>query len=156
MHFCGYRQSWGIRHSKRGFEEGLQEVMEPIFSALVFEKDYEPAKLEDVAYSFLLGALSAGFFEGGSVVSGDINTIRQGMQFHELGNDVVEAMINEGLQSAKDTASYRVAFALKAKLDAGQRISDYELGRLYGENVKAIEQENEIYDIGVEDNLTKI
>lgn len=46
-----------------GTEEGLQELLEPAFRTLIFDEEYD-ANFEDAAYSFLLGALSAGVVEG--------------------------------------------------------------------------------------------
>ena len=51
-----------------GTEEGLQELLEPAFAAIVFDEEYE-ANFEDAAYAFLLGALSAGIIEGPAAVA---------------------------------------------------------------------------------------
>ncbi|MFR5888530.1 MAG: LPD23 domain-containing protein [Oscillospiraceae bacterium] len=50
-----------------GTEEGLQELLEPAFAAIVFDEEYE-ANFEDAAYAFLLGALSAGIIEGPAAI----------------------------------------------------------------------------------------
>lgn len=133
--------NWGYSMFKEGMEEGLQEVLEPVFSSLIFNEEYDPAAMEEVAYSFLLGAMSAGLLEGGDVVRTDANTRGTGAQFREMGDDVVQSVIDTGLESGKNTASYKIAMELQAKLDAGQTITDYELGRLYGENVQTVAAE---------------
>lgn len=51
-----------------GTEEGLQELLEPAFAAIIFDEEYE-ANFEDAAYAFLLGALSAGIIEGPAAVA---------------------------------------------------------------------------------------
>lgn len=51
-----------------GTEEGLQELLEPAFAAIIFDEDYE-ANFEDAAYAFLLGALSAGIIEGPATIA---------------------------------------------------------------------------------------
>lgn len=51
-----------------GTEEGLQELLEPAFAAVIFDEEYE-ADFEDAAYAFLLGALSAGIIEGPAAVA---------------------------------------------------------------------------------------
>lgn len=51
-----------------GTEEGLQELLEPAFAAIIFDEDYE-ANFEDAAYAFLLGALSAGIKEGPAAIA---------------------------------------------------------------------------------------
>lgn len=50
-----------------GTEEGLQELLEPAFAAIIFDEEYE-ANFEDAAYAFLLGALSAGIIEGPAAI----------------------------------------------------------------------------------------
>ena len=50
-----------------GTEEGLQELLEPAFAAIIFGEEYE-ANFEDAAYAFLLGALSAGIIEGPAAI----------------------------------------------------------------------------------------
>lgn len=51
-----------------GTEEGLQELLEPAFAAIIFNEEYE-ADFEDAAYAFLLGALSAGIIEGPAAIA---------------------------------------------------------------------------------------
>lgn len=51
-----------------GAEEGLQELLEPAFAAIIFDEEYE-ADFEDAAYAFLLGALSAGIIEGPAAIA---------------------------------------------------------------------------------------
>lgn len=51
-----------------GLEEGLQEVLTPWFQNLVFQTD-EDVNWSEVAYSSLLGALTAGFMDGPQTVS---------------------------------------------------------------------------------------
>ena len=53
----------GANMAFEGLEEGLQEVLEPAFATLLTGEKYE-VNFGDVAYSFLLGALSAGILEG--------------------------------------------------------------------------------------------
>ena len=52
----------------QGTEEGLQELLEPAFAAIIFDEEYE-ADFEDAAYAFLLGALSAGIIEGPAAIA---------------------------------------------------------------------------------------
>lgn len=132
---------WGISMLSEGFEEGLQEVLEPVVFSLVFSEKYTPATLEEVAYSFMLGAMSAGLLEGSEIAQTELNTQSSGAQFHAMGDDVVQSIIDTGLESDQNTASYKVARELQAKRDAGKTITDYELGRLYGENVQTVAAE---------------
>ena len=59
-----------------GTEEGLQELLEPAFRTLVFDEEYN-ADFEDVAYSFLLGALSAGIIDAPGALREGIQQRRQ-------------------------------------------------------------------------------
>lgn len=59
-----------------GTEEGLQELLEPAFRTLVFDEEYN-ADFGDVAYSFLLGALSAGIIDAPGAVRESIQQRRQ-------------------------------------------------------------------------------
>lgn len=89
------------------------------------------------------GALmGAGFGGISSAVSG-VNTRRNGAALRASGDDAVQAIIDTGLESAEGTVSRRVAEQLKEKLEKGEKLSDYQLGRLYGENVKAIAKEKD-------------
>ena len=56
------------RMVSEGAEEGIQELLEPAFRTILFDEEYE-ADFEDAAYSFLLGALSAGVLEGPGAVA---------------------------------------------------------------------------------------
>lgn len=58
-----------------GLEEGLQEVLTPWFQNLVFQTD-EDVNWSEVAYSSLLGALTAGFMEGPQTVSDAVSFSR--------------------------------------------------------------------------------
>lgn len=44
---------------------------------------------------------------------------RTGAEFQAMGDDVVQATIQEGLASAPSTQSYKLAVQLQQKLDAG-------------------------------------
>lgn len=59
-----------------GTEEGIQELLEPAFRTLIFDEEYD-ANFSDAAYSFLLGALSAGVIEGPGAVRESIQSRRQ-------------------------------------------------------------------------------
>ena len=59
-----------------------------------------------------------------------------------MGDDVVQATIQEGLASDPSTQSYKLAAQLQQKLDAGQTLTNAEIGRLYQANVQAIDAED--------------
>lgn len=70
-----------------------------------------------------------------------------GATFQEMGDDVVLATIQEGLASDPSTRSYQLAQQLQQKLDAGETVTNAELGRLYQANVRAIDAEENSDDL---------
>lgn len=63
----------GIRMAGEGTEEYLQEILEPALRNLIFDENNEIKLVsEDAAYSFLLGALTAGLFESPGAVRGQL------------------------------------------------------------------------------------
>lgn len=59
-----------------GTEEGIQELLEPAFRTLIFDEEYD-ANFSDAAYSFLLGAFSAGIIERPGAARESIQRRRQ-------------------------------------------------------------------------------
>ena len=70
-----------------------------------------------------------------------------GATFQEMGDDVVLATIQEGFASDPSTRSYQLAQQLQQKLDAGETITNAELGHLYQANVQAIDAEESSDDL---------
>ena len=60
---------WGTRIGSEALEEGIQEILTPMFSNLLLNTD-EKVDWSQVAYSALLGGLSAGVLEVGDAYSG--------------------------------------------------------------------------------------
>lgn len=56
--------------ASEGLEEGLQEALAPVVEAIITKEDLEPAAAEDIMYSALLGALTAGVIEAPGLVTG--------------------------------------------------------------------------------------
>lgn len=66
---------------------------------------------------------------------------RAGEQFQQMGDDVVAAIIEEGLESDPSTRSYQLAQEIQNKQTQGQPVTAQELGELYQENVRTVAQE---------------
>lgn len=64
-----------------------------------------------------------------------------GEQFQQMGDDVVAAIIEEGLASDPSTRSYQLAQQIQDKQAKGQQVTARELGELYQENVRTVAQE---------------
>ena len=127
----------GAAAFSEGAEEALQEILEPMIATLTLSDKYEAAEIEDVLYSFLLGAVSGGLLEGGTVIAEDIHTSKLGMQASAESADMLTKMMEWGLQSEPDSAQYQVAVQLRNMLDKGQQLSSYQVGRLYAEMLEA-------------------
>lgn len=100
---------------------------------------------ENMGLDFLGGAVSGGVMSGaGIAINAGLNEYgarRTGAEFQAMGDDVVQATIQEGLASDPGTQSYKLAVQLQQKLDAGQTLTNAEIGRLYQANVQAIDAE---------------
>lgn len=101
---------------------------------------------ENMGLDFLGGAVSGGVMSGvGIATNAGLNEYgarRTGAEFQAMGDDVVQATIQEGLASDPGTKSYKLAVQLQQKLDAGQTLTNAEIGRLYQANVQAIDAED--------------
>lgn len=101
---------------------------------------------ENMGLDFLGGAVSGGVMSGaGIAINAGLNEYgarRTGAEFQAMGDDVVQAAIQEGLASDPSTQSYKLAVQLQQKLDAGQTLTNAEIGRLYQANVQAIDAED--------------
>ncbi len=56
--------NFGAEIISEGFEEALQEILDPIFKNLAFDENYNKVDWEQVGYSAFLGSLSAGLMNG--------------------------------------------------------------------------------------------
>ena len=71
-----------------GVEEYLQEILEPAFRNLCFGEDNELRLFTpDAAYSFLMGALTAGIMEGPSTVKNGLSASQRGKNVVTAGKD---------------------------------------------------------------------
>lgn len=67
-------------------------------------------------------------------------TLDTGAELKNLG--VTQSVVDTGLESDTSTAARKYAERMQAKQDEGKPLSDWNVGRQYQKNVKAIEQEN--------------
>ena len=116
-----------------GLEEMIQEVLDPIFKMAVTGEDFEGINLEDVLYSGLLGALSAGVLEGVPTIGGTAIQSAKAKKIYGV-NDGVD-LVYESLAIDPDNAH---AQKMKHRLDDGKNISGYQLNRLVESNESAL------------------
>lgn len=154
----------GGKMASEAFEEGAQTVLESAFKALATGEDFEMPEWEDVFYSALLGALSAGTLEGvptiagtainshsASVANGKLSLMEAGKIFlktHDL--NAVKTAFQEGKKAyAENSAAYvnealeidpenAHAQRMQARLDDGKSVSGYQLNRLVEANEQAL------------------
>ena len=106
-----------------------------------------PEVLERLGETALSSTLTFGMMD---VPGAALNVVGNKANVNRLGNIGseykvdAEAVIAEGLELPKNTEAYKTATELKAKVDAGQTISDAELGRAVVANEMAIQQTPEI------------
>ena len=127
----------GANMADEGLEEAIQSVLEPIFLRLTTGEPFEGIDWEEVAYSGLLGALSAGMLEGAPAVAGTAyNSIRSKKYY---GADQA-ALLEEALEL---NPGNKYVQGLKAKADSGKTLSGMELSRLVEMNEERIAQAEE-------------
>lgn len=109
-----------------GMEESLQTILEPWFKSITTGADFEAPDIDEVLYSGLLGALTAGVLEGGGTVSEAIGTHKVGKQLKGTEGSV-QRLVNLGQTLSADTAAYQLAGKVNENTGA------YTIGRLFNE-----------------------
>ena len=129
----------GGNAASEALEEGLQTYLEPWIKTLATGEEYEAASFDEIAYSSLLGALSAGVLEGGTTVVKDtvnyVNYTQAGKAVQGVDGGV------ERLQKLGSTFSAdSVAYKLAGQVD--ENTSAYTLGKLLFEEGASISELN--------------
>ena len=135
---------YGGRMASEGIEEGLQSALEPIFKGIV-TGEFEGIDVGEVAYSALLGALSAGLLEGPSAIGSTVGQVRdtkslytkeapEGASRMELMKETLkngrldtEAVAALGAESLELDPESRAGKRIQARLDKGKRVSGLTL-----------------------------
>ena len=108
-----------------GMEEGLQEILTPWFKNLTMHTN-EDINWNDVAYSTLLGALTAGFMEGPQTIYGEVNNYRTGRSLQNAGVSA-QRLAEIGATFSADTVAHQLAGRVNENTGA------YTMGRLFNE-----------------------
>ena len=129
--------------ASEGFEEGLQTVLEPWFKSVVSNVDFEAPDAEEVLYSSLLGALSAGVLEGGgSAVGGAATAIADRINTRQVGKEIkstdgaLDRLTKLGSTMSLDSAAYKLAGKVNEKTGA------YTIGKLFNEIGASMSESN--------------
>ena len=117
-----------------GIEEGLQEILTPWFQNLLMHTD-KNVNWSEVAYSTLLGALTAGVMEGPTTIAGEVKTYNTGKQLQAA--DISATRLAEiGKTFSDDT----VAAQLAGRVD--EYTGAYTMGRLFNEIGASLSEQN--------------
>ena len=141
----------GGNMASEGLEEAIQTALEPAFKALMTGEDFEAAEWDDILYSALLGALSAGMLEGVPTIAGTVVNSQQAQKYY--GSDP-NALVGEALEIDPDNAH---AQRMQARLDSGKNVSGYQLNRLVEANEQTLRtQDKATIKSVVEQKLTSL
>ena len=145
-----------------GLEEAIQEVLDPVFKMVATGEDFEGIDLENVLYSGLLGALSAGVLEGAPTISGNISSsyntyVQNGglsaggaikaafdpktsvAEAYKKGRTNVTEMAGEFTNAALEIDPDNAhAQRMQARLNDGKNVSGYQINRLVEANENAL------------------
>ena len=143
-----------------GTEEALQSVLEPCFKALATGETFEGVEWDEVLYSAMLGALSAGILDGVPTIAG---TAVESHQAKDVYGADAQTLVNEALQVDPNNA---FAQRKKAQLDGGKEVSGYQLNRLaketsdamYGQDVTKMKAaaEARLTELGETENVSAL
>ena len=140
----------GGNMASEGLEEAIQTVLEPAFKALVTGEDFESPEWEDVWYSALLGALSAGVLEGAPTIAGTAINNYQAKQMYGNGADLVTEAMDIDPNNA-------FAQKMQAKVDKGKSLSGGQINRLIEYNEQSLKtQDTAKMKSAVEKRLTEL
>jgi hypothetical protein len=133
----------GGNMASEGLEEAIQTVLEPAFKALIMGETFDAPEWEEVWYSALLGALSAGVLEGVPTIAGEVNVRNQGANLKASGIENVTALADMGKTFADGTVANRLGKKVNEKSGA------YDVGRLLQEVGGSLSEKN-IADIAAD------
>jgi hypothetical protein len=134
-----------------GLEESIQAVLEPWFKSIATGEEFEGIAWDEVIYSGLMGALSAGILEGGSTIMGEVSTYQQGKALKETGTESVDRLVSLGQTFSADSVAYQLAGKVNENTGA------YTIGRLLNEVGASLSEQNktDIANALVEKGMTE-
>ena len=124
-----------LNMASEGLEEAIQTVLEPAFKALATGEDFEAPEWEEILYSGLLGALSAGTLEGTSSTIGAIGSMKTANKYRNIYGDNAVDLVAEALEIDPENAH---AQKMQAKLDKGKSLSGYNIQHIVESNESAL------------------
>lgn len=128
---------YGLNMASEGLEEAAQEILNPFFENLALgysKNDLTDIEWGEVAYSGVLGALSAGLLEGGSIAT---STFSENITAKKTGANIranakIGDMLDTAALSQEETDAYNLYTQYANKGVTADNISDLQIGRLHG------------------------
>ena len=121
----------GANMLDEGLEEAVQSILEPIFKTILTGDNYD-IDWGEVAYSALLGSLSAGLLEGVPTIAG---TAINSSNAKKVYGEQTKGIVAKSLELDPDNAH---AQRMQARLDNGKNVSGYQINRLLEANESAL------------------
>lgn len=102
-----------------------------------------------IGLDMLGGGISGGVLSGGRVAIGKAgaaaqnaeNTKAAGAAIRSMGDNMIDAIIEQGMEFDETTKSHELAVKAREKRAAGKTLSDAEIGRLYQETSRELDRE---------------
>ena len=113
-------------------EEGIQTVLDPMLKELFTGEDFESPEWDEILYSSLLGALSAGMLDGAPTIAGTVINSAKAKSIYGVDS---QALVTEALEIDPTNAH---AQRMQARLDKGKNVSGYQINRLVEANENAL------------------
>lgn len=123
------------------FEEGLQTIIEPWLESVVLGGDYETPDWEEVAYSSLLGALSAAGLEGIGASVNVRQTAKTGREIQNIEGGI-QKLVDTGHSYSVDTVAHKLAGKIEAAINEGKKVNAYSIGKLFIEEGATLSEQN--------------
>lgn len=123
--FLKFAANYGVAFVSEGAEEGLQEILTPIFEniALGYNKNgFEDIDWGEVAYSALLGGLSGGNFEVIGSVANRVKGVNYVKKTYNTGDKVLN-LLNLGLSLPQDSNAQKLAQKYNESSKKNRKIS---------------------------------
>ena len=128
----------GGKIGSEALEEGLQTVIEPWLKEIATGVDWDAPNIDEILYSSLLGALSAGMLESPGTIKGEVSTYKAGKKIRNTNGGVgkLQAIATNTNYFSADSVAYKIASKVDATTDA------YTIGRLLREVGGTISEQN--------------
>ena len=119
-----------------GLEESIQSVLEPVFKSIATGEEFEGIAWDEVLYSGLMGAMSAGILEGTGTISGEVTAYTKGKALKETGTESIDRLVSLGQTFSADSVAYKLAGKVNEQTGA------YTIGRLLNEVGASLSEQN--------------